>query len=296
MSAAVSLDALLDHWSRSVSPSGQPRSLGRAPWGVTGNDRRLPGSSPARAGTEADARDHEPRSVARTATSDAVTLSPVIPIRSLACSGRRTGPFPSPFRCGVVGRTHRFRPVRRPERVTVLRTPHHLSSRAAGAPTVPASHDAGSQDQTLTGYLGCPGSVRRHGRCGHGLRVVPDVPVPINFAERRWEMAMRSCPVEEHVLDLRLIRNGLLEEALEDGEVSASERRNIVLFDEATAHISNFMFRRKAAQHFERSGEPTRYMSERFEDAGFRITDLAAERSQRRSNVIAFPTPDRDVK
>lgn len=127
-------------------------------------------------------------------------------------------------------------------------------------------------------------------RSNHRNSVAPDGPVQINFAERRSEMAMRSCPVEDHVIDLKSILRAHLEEALEDGEVSPGERRVYELLTNAHSNISSFSRRRRFAQHLERTGEVTRYMESLAEDAGLGIIDLAAERAALRPKVVPFPT------
>lgn len=99
---------------------------------------------------------------------------------------------------------------------------------------------------------------------------------------------MRSCPVEDHVLDLKSILRAHVDASLGDGEISGSERHVYALLTAAHSNISEFSNRRRFAEHFERTGEVTRYMQGLAKDAGLGITDLAAERQARRPNVVAF--------
>lgn len=83
-------------------------------------------------------------------------------------------------------------------------------------------------------------------------------------------------------------RRRLIEAFLEDQVISPKERAvldEIAMQDE---ELADYRARQVAAESFERNGN-TRLTRDRFRDAGFQMVDLAAERRDRRSNVIAFP-------
>lgn len=76
-----------------------------------------------------------------------------------------------------------------------------------------------------------------------------------------------------------------------DGEVRIDpiERMALDAHDEVTGTVLAYRRREVAADSYKRNGA-TRITRDRFREAGAELVDLAAERRERRSNVVRFPT------
>ena len=102
-----------------------------------------------------------------------------------------------------------------------------------------------------------------------------------------------SHPLDEGIDALAATRKALIRIFARDGVVCADERAVLTAYDAHCDGIGSYRLRQVAAETYERNGI-TRHVRRQFEDAGAGLVDLAAERRERRSNVIAFPTPTRD--
>ncbi len=99
-----------------------------------------------------------------------------------------------------------------------------------------------------------------------------------------------------HPLDLEVDQMADTRKALHrifarDGVICAEEDAVLMRFDDHYTDLSGYRRRQVAAECFERNGV-TRHTRRQFEDAGAELIDLAAERRQRRPNVITFTTRD----
>lgn len=95
-------------------------------------------------------------------------------------------------------------------------------------------------------------------------------------------------PIEAWILKRRVVRKVALTAFLEDGVLSDKERLALDLIATEDEAIVEYRAREVAAESFKRNGN-TRLTRDRFRDAGHQLIDLDAERTARRSNVIAFP-------
>lgn len=106
-------------------------------------------------------------------------------------------------------------------------------------------------------------------------------------------------PLDAEISEMAETRAVLLRVLSRDGEVSAEELAVLSRYDNHVSDVSVYRKRQFAAEAFERNG-CTRTVKHDFVDAGFRlvdlarerqrpkVTDLAAERQKRRSNVVVF--------
>jgi alpha-beta hydrolase superfamily lysophospholipase len=72
---------------------------------------------------------------------------------------------------------------------------------------------------------------------------------------------------------------------MEDGRLSVKERIALDMLAAEDETIIEYRAREVAADSFKRNGA-TRLTRDRFRDAGHQLIDLAAERAERRSNVV----------
>jgi hypothetical protein len=95
-------------------------------------------------------------------------------------------------------------------------------------------------------------------------------------------------PIENWILERRVIRKVLMSTFLEDGQLSPKERYALDLIAAKDEEIVEYRARQVAAQSFERNGD-TRLTRDRFQAAGHKLVDLATERTKRHPNVVRFP-------
>lgn len=98
-------------------------------------------------------------------------------------------------------------------------------------------------------------------------------------------------PLDLIVGDLAQAIEWTLSAFLEDRTLSASERAAHTALKLAASNLLAFRKRDVAADSYRRNGD-TIHTQRLFRAAGNTLIDLDAERTARRSNVIAFPTPD----
>lgn len=101
-------------------------------------------------------------------------------------------------------------------------------------------------------------------------------------------------PLDVEIDDMADTRKALIRIFSRDGIVCDAERAVLMRFDDHCDDIGGYRLRQVAAETFERNGI-TRHVRRQFEDAGAGLIDLAIERGQRHSNVIAFPNRNGDA-
>ena len=96
-------------------------------------------------------------------------------------------------------------------------------------------------------------------------------------------------PLDVSTDNLGRVRRMILRAFMADRTIDATERAALDAFDLERGTILEYRLREVAADSYKRNGA-TDLTMRRFREAGAEITELAAERGKRRSNVVQFPT------